>query len=380
MNLRNKALFTLFLHLFLFILHGKENHYRLKGVIDNRFNEYPVMLFAFNEDSILRVDTTKVTTGTFSFEGEESLNDIAVITIGNYPDTVVSRVVILERGDIKVNMDNGRVSGTPLNDLYQIHLDTMVIFDEKFLKLTEESGDPGHIETGSPRYKKLVEQGKYMVGFKSRNIHNVVGRYFFEQESGRYFAERLAYPSSDACVDSAFYIIYNLVDSLYKQRDWVQNHIKLLERVANERQQEKLLIGKAYSDFILTDREGNKKSISTYISQSRYTVLEFWASWCGPCIAAIPKLKRSYDKYGRTDLEIVGISIDRSALEWKKGLEKIDAPWVQFLVDAPELQKEIMKAYAFNSIPFSVLIDKEGYIVHTGHTDLVIEYFNQIIN
>jgi len=58
MKLTNKALFPLLFHLLLSVIYGQENQYRLKGVINNRFNELPVMLFALNENSILRVDTT----------------------------------------------------------------------------------------------------------------------------------------------------------------------------------------------------------------------------------------------------------------------------------------------------------------------------------
>jgi|GEM_PF-649658 Thiol-disulfide isomerase and thioredoxins len=380
MKLTNKALFTLLFHLLLFMIYGQENQYRLKGVIDNRFNEHPIMLFAFNEDSILRVDTTEVIAGTFSFAGQESLKDIGVITIGNYPDTVVSQIVILDRGDIEVDMDKGRVKGTPLNDLYQAHLDTMSVFGEELRKLSEEAGDADRVETGSPRHKKLVEEGKYMVGFKSQNIHNIVGQYFFEQEAGRYFAEIFAYPPSETCADSAFYIVYNLADSVYKHREWVQDYIQRLEYRVKLIQQEKLKKGKPYSDFILTDQEGKDKSISDYIGQSRYTMLEFWASWCGPCIAAFPILKESYEKYDRADFEIVGISIDSSISAWKKGLEKVDVPWIQLWGRGSELEEEIMKAYAFKGIPFSVLIDNEGNIVESGNSELVIRYLDQIIN
>lgn len=380
MKLTNKSFLTLLFHIFLFMIYGQENQYRLEGVIDNRFNGHPIMLFAFNEDSILRVDTAEVIAGTFSFVGEESLKDIGVITIGNYPDTVVSQIVILDSGDIEVDMDRGRVRGTPLNDLYQSHLDTMSVFGEELRKLAEEDGDPDRVEPGSPRYKKLVEEGKYMVGFKSRNIHNVVGQYFFEEEAGRYFAERFAYPPSETRVDSAFYIVYNLADSVYKQRKWIQDYIQRLEHRAKLIQQEKLLKGKSYSDFILTDLEGKDKSISDYIGHSRYTMLEFWASWCGPCIAAFPVLKKSYEKYNRADFEIIGISIDNSVSAWKKGLEKVDAPWAQLWGKGPAYQEEIMKAYAFKAIPFSVLIDKNGNIVQTGNSDLIIKYLDEVIN
>lgn len=380
MKLTNKALLSLLFHLLLSVIYGQENQYRLKGVIDNRFNEHPIMLFAFNEDSILKVDTTVVIAGTFSFAGQESLKDIGVITIGNYPDTVVSQIVILDRGDIKVDMNQGRVKGTHLNDLYQAHLDTMAVFGDELRRLSEDAGNPDRVETGSPRYKKLVEQGKYMVGFKSHNIHNVVGQYFFEQEAGRYFGEMFAYPSSETCADSAFYIVYNLTDSVYKQRKWVQDHFQQLENRVKLMQQEKLMKGKHYSDFILTDQEGKDKSISDYVGKSRFTMLEFWASWCGPCIAAFPKLRESYKKYDRADFEIVGISIDSSIPAWKKGLEKVNVPWIQLWGRGSKLEEEIMKAYTFRGIPFSVLIDKEGNIVESGHSELVISYLDQIIN
>jgi len=100
----------------------------------------------------------------------------------------------------------------------------------------------------------------------------------------------------------------------------------------------------------------------------------------GSCIAAFPILKESYKKYDRADFEIVGISIDSRIPAWKKGLEKVDVPWIQLWGRGSKLEEEIMKAYAFRGIPFSVLIDKEGNIVISGHSKLVISYLDQIIS
>ena len=382
MKIVNKSvLFGILFQIFLFTVFGQENQYRLKGTVDNRFNGQPIMLFIFDEDSILKVDTAKVADGAFSFTGKESLKDIGILSTGNYPDTVASQIVILEKGDIEVDMDRKWVGGSPLNKLYQNYRDTVFYLHEQFKKIPFDKDEKdGFVLYGSPRHEKFVEIGKYMVNFKKQNIRNVVGQYFFEEQARKYFAESFAFPSSESCPDSAFYIVYNAADSLYKQKKWVREYIEELDASVIRNKQQKLLNEKRYIDFVLKDKLDNDKKISDYVEKSRFTMLEFWASWCGPCIAAFPSLKKVYDKYGRNDFEIVGISIDSTQSAWEKALGKIDAPWVQLWIGnaGSKLEKEIMDAYSFQGIPFSVLIDENGKIVKMGHSELIIGYLDRI--
>ncbi len=95
--------------------------------------------------------------------------------------------------------------------------------------------------------------------------------------------------------------------------------------------------------------------------KGKYLLIDFWASWCGPCLKSIPHLKEIYGKYHAKGLEILSVSIDDKEDAWKKAMATQQMPWDQ--VCAPKSGKDIMKDYQFNGIPHLVLLDKEGKII-----------------
>lgn len=139
-------------------------------------------------------------------------------------------------------------------------------------------------------------------------------------------AESQAYPSTATCADSAFYIIYNAADDDFKQKKWVQRRIESLNYSVELAKKDKQLIGKLYYDFLLKGKVGEKRYISEYVGKSEYTLIDFWASWCGPCIASFPHLKNLYSSYDRDKIEIIGISIDTDNKAWNKAIEKENYP------------------------------------------------------
>ena len=81
-----------------FNLFSQSSNFTLKGKIDSRFNDMPIMLFTFKADSIHSVDTTMIKNGSFVFHGNEYLKDEALLTAGNFPEEVISTYVFLEQG------------------------------------------------------------------------------------------------------------------------------------------------------------------------------------------------------------------------------------------------------------------------------------------
>lgn len=352
--------------------HIEEDCYQLKGTIDNKiFEGKPIMLFSLADDEIQSVDTSLVINGKFEFIGKENPNNIGVLSIGNYPDAIATLVVFLDKGNIVADMNRDSIGGTPLNDLYQGYINTNSILNKELSNMpidkSEDNDSEGmFIKTGSPLHTKMKEIGEYTVGFKKNNIHNIVGQYLFEKEAGRRFDEDIAYPSTDTCPDSAFYIIYNEADDKYKQRDWVRIYIESLYHRATLIEKNRQLDGRQLVDLTLTDLSGESKQLSDYIGKSRYILLDFWASWCGPCIASFPKLKEVYNKYDRDDLEIIGISIDTDNGSWINAVTKQQLPWIHLATLSSSLNDEVRKGYAFIEIPYTVLLDEKGSIIATN--------------
>lgn len=349
------------------------NSYQLKGTIDNKkFEGKPIMLFSFADDDIQSVDTAFVVNGVFEFIGKEKNNNIGILSIGNYPDTVVTSVVFLDKGNINVDMINNRISGTPLNDLYQGYIDTNLTLNQELSNVPKDEPDGNDSElglfvrTGSPLHKKMLEIGEYTVDFKKSNIHNIVGQYVYEKEAGRLYAESIAYPSTDTCPDSAFYIIYNEANESFREKDWVKSYIELLERRTELVKNKKTLDGNKFIDLTLTDLSGDSRQLSDYIGKSKYILLDFWASWCGPCISSFTKLKEIYNKYDRDSFEIIGVSIDTNRDAWLTAVTKQELPWIQMATLSVSVNDDVQEKYAFKGIPHTVLLDDRGNIIATN--------------
>ncbi|WP_461531943.1 redoxin domain-containing protein [Sinomicrobium sp.] len=129
---------------------------------------------------------------------------------------------------------------------------------------------------------------------------------------------------------------------------------------ANIEGQRQSAIGNTLPDFTLPDAEGNPIAIKAY--RGKYVLIDFWASWCGPCIASFPHLRELYKQYGGEKFEIVGISIDSKKEYWHKAMEAHPNPWPQLYDD----QNVSEKIFAVTAIPATFLIDPEGKIVAKG--------------
>lgn len=128
---------------------------------------------------------------------------------------------------------------------------------------------------------------------------------------------------------------------------------------------EKHAIGKLFTDMTIPDMNGKERKLSEWIGKGKYVMIDFWASWCGPCRQEMPNVVENYKKYHAKGFEIIGISFDRSAEPWKKAVEQMGMTWPQ-LSDLGYWQSAAAGVYGINSIPASILFDGEGKIIATN--------------
>ena len=106
------------------------------------------------------------------------------------------------------------------------------------------------------------------------------------------------------------------------------------------------------------DPEGNKIDINNF--KGKYVLVDFWASWCGPCRKSIPEIKALYSKYKDKGFEVLSISVDTDVAAWKKAMHEEAMPWSQVL--SPDKNKT-MADFMISGIPTLYLVDREGKIV-----------------
>lgn len=121
-------------------------------------------------------------------------------------------------------------------------------------------------------------------------------------------------------------------------------------------------VGRTYTDLTMSTPDGQALSLSDVIPNHDYTFVDFWASWCGPCMFDLPYVKEAYDKYHLRGLEIVGVSFDDNAEKWTNAIAEEGLPWLH-ISDLKGWGCAASKIYGINAIPFSILVDRNGTIV-----------------
>lgn len=132
--------------------------------------------------------------------------------------------------------------------------------------------------------------------------------------------------------------------------------------VAQKKAEESTGIGSQYTDIVMQTPEGKTIKVSDYVSKNKYTLIDFWASWCGPCLREMPNVVKAYTNYHDKGLEIVGVSLDNKKDAWVNAIKKQNMPWPH-MSDLKGWECAGAAAYNVKAIPANVLISQDGKII-----------------
>ena len=120
--------------------------------------------------------------------------------------------------------------------------------------------------------------------------------------------------------------------------------------------------GTKFKDMTMNDMDGKEVTLSQWAGKGNYVLVDFWASWCGPCRQEMPNVVVNYEKYHAKGFEIVGVSFDQNKEPWVKAVQTMGLRWPQ-MSDLKGWQCAASDLYGIRSIPASVLIDPQGTII-----------------
>ena len=121
-------------------------------------------------------------------------------------------------------------------------------------------------------------------------------------------------------------------------------------------------INSKFVDLGLPGPQGQTVWVGDYVGQNKLVLIDFWASWCGPCIRELPNVVKAYERFHDKGLEIVGVSLDKDKASWLAAIEQTGQKWPQ-MSDLKGWDSEGAALYGIQSIPANVLINEQGEIV-----------------
>jgi len=344
-----KYLFILFVGAMLASCTGNKDQFTIKGKV-NGVDSGMIYLQKFDVDQWVKVDSSKLEKGEFSFKGSSALPEMWHIVMD---EKQIMLPVFVENAGIKVeiyvdSLDKSLITGSPSHDIYQKYLtmneSVYKKMDENTMewKKAKDANDSATMKrTDSVSNELDKEMKKQLQDFAKANNKTVVSPYLVVRNSWQFelpdLEELLA--AMDTSLNGSQY-----VPALKKR-------IEILKRVE---------IGQMAPDFTLNDTTGAPVALSSL--KGKVLLVDFWASWCSPCRAENPNVVRAFQAYHKKGFDVLGCSFDQNREKWLKAIKNDKLTWTN-VSDLKGWGNAAGKLYGINSIPANVLLDKDQKII-----------------
>lgn len=330
--------------------------YTITGTVEGAADGDTVFLQAVQGRQLVKLDSAIIANGAFTLTGKQDTAAQRYLTCKTAGEKWGKTVdFFLENGKITVSMaDKGNVSatGTTCNDTYQaIRLQERAL--NKQMSDIYESMQNDSTLTEEQKAAKMEELNKIQEQAMDNNKENI--------------KQNITNPVGVHLLKGNYYYmdveeLEPLMSQIPATFDNDEQVIKIKELVEKMKA---TAVGQKFTDFEMQTPEGETVKLSDYVGKGKVVLVDFWASWCGPCRREMPNLVEAYAKYKNKNFEIVGVSLDQSGDAWKEAIKKLNITWPQ-MSDLKYWQCEGAQLYAVSSIPHTVLIDGEGIILARG--------------
>ena len=349
-----KILSLAMLALMLCVAACQQGGYKIQGSANGGADGDTVILARFiGRQGVDTLQTTVIKNGKFAFTGTQDTATMCYViwSSNTDPDLSIAAQIALENAAITVRIDTAEnavseISGTPANEsLTALNKESQQLNlqgQDIFAVLSDTEATPEARQAAEKQLDELQEQllGLYR-DFVDNNISNIAGQTYLTEFASA-FDDEFVNEKLAAIPETA-----------------VTPELQQLKAVYAEKAA--TAVGKDFLDIVAATPDGGENSVANVAKDAKVLLIDFWASWCGPCRAEMPHVKAAYEKFHAQGFEIIGVSLDSDGDAWKKAIADLGMTWPQ-ISDLQGWDCEGAKTYSVRAIPATVLI-QDGKIV-----------------
>ena len=333
-----------------FVIAAVPSMAQVKYAISGTFAENGKKVYLIDQLTEKATDSTVVADGKFAFTGTAPQD--ALLAVQAEKKKWMTQF-FNDGTPVIININDSTLKGSPLN--------------ERLAKLTVEMDLPRrkmNMKTANMTKADILAHQDELVD----EVNNVIS-------SELAFSNKVFKEERNSLIPVAFCGYYFIdqgveaYDELVKEGVVFASHPYLkytrdeLEAILKPKDSPKTaFIGQQYTDLEMADPDGKMHKISDFVGEGKWVLVDFWASWCGPCRAEMPNVLEAYNKYHDKGFEVIGVSFDQKKEAWVKAVEQIKMPWLQ-ISDLKGWQCAAAPIYKIDGIPDNILIDPQGKIV-----------------
>ena len=305
------------------------------------------------------IDSSVVENGSIKMKGKTEKDAFLEV---NLEGSEWSYPMLNDGVPVQVNFADTTLTGSALNNKLsecdRRNADAYAVFNQfimDFLALSKAEQEAQEAEFTEQYVEQLHDFGEVRLDIIEENMDNLIPVVFIEGIPDLFGYEKF----NELIATDAPFTKHPFVQDLKASLDKAYAE----EKEADDSKQ--AFVGKKFIDFEEADPDGKMHKLSEYVGQGNWVLVDFWASWCGPCKAEMPNVVAAYKAYHDKGFEVVGISFDREKEPWVKAIVEWGMPWIH-LSDLKYWKNAASELYAIDAIPDNLLIDPKGNIVARG--------------